>query len=312
MREGQPSVTALQIAFVVIAMGQRGSELLPRGEILQYQIAILQAVAFDLPFYHRWPLWLLTGFLGVFFSHILYWTVTLLLGRNTMECVAFRKAFMEQQVRQFLHDNPSNSQVLVLGAGYDTLALRLANEYDVVTFWELDHPSTGNFRNRIWDETRSKKNKDPDYDPTASSPHLITNLHHATVDMARPNALLEILTQQINYNCAAPTIVILEGVTMYLTTQQMQDLIQNVENVTGMDSILCFDMLQVNPNTRLPDLGWTTPLIDLYLKLKGEPWNLGMDDIRLKEVLDNSQNWALASPIQRLGPASYAAIQRKS
>jgi hypothetical protein len=111
-------------------------------------------------------------------------------------------------------------------------------------------------------------------------------------------------------NCAQKNNI-LEGVTMYLAPEQLQALMQEVDEGTGNASVLCFDMLELKPNSPLPDLGWTTLLIDLYLKLCGEPWKLGIDSVRLEEFLTNSTTWMLASEgIQRVGPASYAAIQK--
>ena len=167
-----------------------------------------------------------------------------------------------------------------------------------ITFWEVDHPSTANFRNRVWN-TNS----------TASSPHLLTNLRHLSVDLSQSKALQHVLSQQPNYSTLTPTIVILEGVTMYLSSQQMQLLMQDVQAVTGIDSVLCFDMLELKNHQ--PDLGWATPLIALYLNFKGETWKMAMDSIRLQQFLGESEQWELVKHIERLGPASYAAIRKK-
>ena len=35
------------------------------------------------------------------------------------------------------------TQVVVVAGGMDALAYRLSSEYENVTFWEVDHPSTG-------------------------------------------------------------------------------------------------------------------------------------------------------------------------
>ena len=53
---------------------------------------------------------------------------------------AHRKAFCERQVREGIRSGAT--QVLVLGAGYDTLGWRLAPEFPNINFFEVDHPGT--------------------------------------------------------------------------------------------------------------------------------------------------------------------------
>ncbi len=59
---------------------------------------------------------------------------------------------MERQVRRFIDehlqarlkdDDDQDVQVIILAAGYDTLAWRLSAEYPMVNFIEVDHPATG-------------------------------------------------------------------------------------------------------------------------------------------------------------------------
>lgn len=51
-----------------------------------------------------------------------------------------RKRFVEDEVRASLEDGAE--QVALLGAGYDTLCLRLSRDFPAVRFFELDHPDT--------------------------------------------------------------------------------------------------------------------------------------------------------------------------
>lgn len=57
---------------------------------------------------------------------------------------AHRKAFCERQVREGI--GAGASQVLVLGAGYDTMGWRLAPEFSGVSFFEIDHPATARLK----------------------------------------------------------------------------------------------------------------------------------------------------------------------
>jgi len=57
------------------------------------------------------------------------------------EAFAQRKAYCENQVREGIAAGAT--QILVLGAGYETLGWRLAPEFPGVRFVEIDHPATG-------------------------------------------------------------------------------------------------------------------------------------------------------------------------
>jgi len=56
------------------------------------------------------------------------------------EAFAHRKKFCEHQVRNGI--DAGATQILVLGAGYDTIGWRLAPEFASVNFFEIDHPAT--------------------------------------------------------------------------------------------------------------------------------------------------------------------------
>jgi methyltransferase (TIGR00027 family) len=59
---------------------------------------------------------------------------------GTFEGLGERKLFMDEQVLATLE--AGGRQVLVVGAGFDTLCLRLAPQYPGVQFVEVDHPAT--------------------------------------------------------------------------------------------------------------------------------------------------------------------------
>ena len=57
-----------------------------------------------------------------------------------------RKAYFEAQARDAIAAGAH--QILVLGAGYDLLCLRLAPEFPGVCFFEIDHPATASAKRR--------------------------------------------------------------------------------------------------------------------------------------------------------------------
>jgi len=152
MVNDRPSATALFVATSVVILGVGGgrpASLLPLGPIVACQQAVIEARLPHLSWAYRF-------FYKVVCSHwipcrFLQFLAQTLLPPCGLEFLALRKSYMEHQVRDFLvapqrknNSNSSNSsttiqkdqappqlkqQVLILGAGYDTLALRLAPEF---------------------------------------------------------------------------------------------------------------------------------------------------------------------------------------
>ena len=60
---------------------------------------------------------------------------------------ALRKRFIEESARAFLERG--GQQLVVLGAGFDTLAARIAEERPGVVCVEVDHPATQETKRRV-------------------------------------------------------------------------------------------------------------------------------------------------------------------
>jgi methyltransferase (TIGR00027 family) len=305
-----PRQKAAFVAFSVIMLGQTRHPLLP-PDSLAIQMALLEAMG--LPWDENLCLWLLRSLAGPFISSVVLWFSRLLVKKG-LECIAFRKAFIQQQVQHFLQEHVnSNPQVLILAAGYDTLSLRLSSVYPNVPFWEIDHPATGNFKNKIWDK-----------DPANNVPLRIlggkpANLHHACVDLVQKNSLAETLAtlakEGNNYSMTSPTIVVMEGLSMYLTTEQIKSLFDNVSNAVGPQSVVTFDMVPTRyvDNQQQPEIPkFITPLLLLYLTFRTEPWFLGLDTKILKEIIaEPGSKWSMVKEVESFGTADLAAIRLK-
>src|SRR5436305_7758798 len=79
---------------------------------------------------------------------------------------ALRKRYLEEIARDALH--AGISQVVIIGAGFDTLALRLHESFSEAEFFEVDHPAT----------QREKRLVALKHEPPAS------NLHFVALDLA--------------------------------------------------------------------------------------------------------------------------------
>ncbi len=110
-----------------------------------------------------------------------------------------RTRVLDDVARAFARSR-AGAQVVLLGAGYDTRALRLPELAGVPVF-EVDHPTTQRHKRAVLDELHA-----------ASPARYLTWNFEAQPLAELPGALAE-----LGLDLAAPVLTIWEGVTMYLT-----------------------------------------------------------------------------------------------
>ena len=144
MRTEKPSKTARKVALNIVTLGARRG----MGGILPPDIVDATAkLLIESGAVGRRAVRFSHSRLAVGIYHAFDWMMP-----GQFEAFAHRKAFCERQVRKGIEAGAS--QVLVLGAGYDTLGWRLAPEFAEVNFFEIDHPATARLRqkeSRQWD-----------------------------------------------------------------------------------------------------------------------------------------------------------------
>jgi len=169
---------------------------------------------------------------------------------------AARKRWLEEAARQALADGIA--QVVVLGAGLDTLALRLHRELPGVLFVETDHPATQEVKRRalaLWGE-------------------LDANLKLAALDLAhaRPEEVLAALPE---YRPEADALFIAEGLTMYLQPEEMDAFFAFLRRHAGPGSRFAFTFMEPQADGRV-NFPSATPLVRPWLALVGEPFTWGV------------------------------------
>jgi methyltransferase (TIGR00027 family) len=167
------------------------------------------------------------------------------------EAFAHRKAFCEKQARDGIAAGAT--QVLVLGAGYDTLAWRLALEYPQVRFFEIDHPATGLRKAKGVDRLGPRK-----------------NLRLIREDLGN-RRLVDVLTSVETWDSTARSVVLAEGLTQYLAPAAVCDLFGQCDAATGTGSRIAFTYVGADDDGR-PDVGRWTGLVLWILKASSEPW----------------------------------------
>ncbi len=167
-----------------------------------------------------------------------------------------RKRFLEEAARQAL--GAGASQLVVLGAGLDTLALRLHREYPQVLFIESDHPATQAVKRRAlarWGEL----------DP---------NLVLVTLDLARTGPQ-EVLTALPQYQEEADTFFLAEGLTMYLQPGEMDALFAFARDHAGPGSRFAFTFMEPQADGKI-NFPEASPFVRRWLERVGEPFTWGI------------------------------------
>ncbi len=187
---------------------------------------------------------------------------------------ARRKRFLEEVARESLAAGVN--QMVVLGAGLDTLALRLRAEYPQVLFWELDRA-----------ETQAIKRKGL-AGAGLDGPNLCLLPLNLTTQRAG-----EVLRADRRYRPEAATLFLAEGLLMYLTPERVADLLSDLHGCGGPGSRLGFTFLETGPEGR-PDFDPPSRLIRWWLQVRGEPFLWGLNQNALGAFLQ-AHGWALSA-----------------
>jgi methyltransferase (TIGR00027 family) len=242
MRKEKPSRTAYKVAACILTLGTVPAmvDVLPSG-ILDATERLLIASGAVSPLLVRWS------------GH--HWMVSVYKAFDWMmpgQFMAFghRKAFCECQVRNAVRNGAV--QVLVLGAGYDTLGWRLAPELPGVRFFEIDLPATGRLKARGIEAMGRRP-----------------NLRLIPEDLG-DRKLVDVLGSEDSWDPTARSIVVAEGLLMYLPHGAVGDLFRQCAEVTGAGSRVAFTYVPSGEDGR-PDIGRWTGLTLWLQRLIGEP-----------------------------------------
>jgi len=116
-----------------------------------------------------------------------------------------RKSWIEERCRLAIAEGVR--RVVVLGAGFDTLALRLAPTFPALTWVEVDHPATQGQKQRGLANCEIA---------------MPANLRFVSADLGKDSQWVH----HIGTN-SQPTLVIAEGLLMYLSPDRVQSLLRD-------------------------------------------------------------------------------------
>jgi methyltransferase (TIGR00027 family) len=256
MRKDRPSRTAYKVVLNILTLGAKPEmdNVLPAG-IVDATASLLVtsgAASERVVRWHRSPKmvsiyeafdWMLPG---------------------QFEAFAYRKAFCEQQVTDGI--DAGATQILVLGAGYDTMGWRLAPEFSGVNFFEIDHPATARLKAK---GIKAMGQRD--------------NLYLIAEDLGK-RKLVDVLKNNKSWDQEAQTVIIAEGLLMYLPPSAVHDLFRQCASITGTGSRIAFTYIGKRADGR-PDAGRCTGFLLWTLKVNGEPWLWSIQPEQIDRVL---------------------------
>lgn len=179
--------------------------------------------------------------------------------------LVLRKRFMDDEVRAAIDDGAT--QVLVVGAGFDTLCMRLAAEYPDTIFLEVDHPPTSESKRRGVRKMGADTPK----------------LHLAGVDLGKQN-LNRVLSDSPHWRNDRVSAVVAEGVLMYLSESDVVAFLEAVRSSTAVGSRLLATWVFEGALSS-KEMGWLGGLVRVFLRLAGEPFRWGVSDAGIVSFL---------------------------
>ena len=269
MKENQASATARLIAksMIFLSGDERFKNLVPpqANEISKWFVEETGSVS---------DRWFLKRVHNKWFCSLL-WGIERILLPGILLHYLLRKLYLEEIVRMALQEN--FHQIVVLGAGFDTLALRLCREYRDVRFLEIDHPITQSVKQVVLSRHRL----------------LFENLSFLPADFSR-QSLNEIFFQNSGVNFDGDTLIIAEGILMYLNPQKVAALFESVHQIFRARCRFVFTVMEPTKNGSLCFRN-ASPMVNFWLRLKSEtfcwgippegmPYFLNANKFKLREI----------------------------
>jgi methyltransferase (TIGR00027 family) len=153
----------------------------------------------------------------------------------------FRKLLIEEQLEKAVQ--VGIQQVIILGAGFDTLAIRDSSKYPTISFFEIDLPNTQNVKIDILNKVNYEVPK---------------NCIFKAADLSNM-PLQSVLSSIHGFSSEKPTFVIIEGVLMYLSEPEVKVLFTDLNNLIKSNLTIIFGAVvtpDYSKNWRIKFISW--------------------------------------------------------
>lgn len=166
--------------------------------------------------------------------------------------------------------NKGAEQLIVVGAGFDALSLRIANEYPDLTVIEIDHPAT-----QVW-----KRNVLEGLDQRFNNHYLLP------LDLTQ-DTMQAVLLRNEYYDRNKPSAFVAEGLLMYLAEKEVREILNFIKGNSGLGSRFIFTYMeeQTNGSYQFKNASLIT---NWWLKVIGEQFTWGLRNEQLAPFLNES------------------------
>lgn len=182
-----------------------------------------------------------------------------------------RKLKIEDILNNADKDLNGYKQIVVIGAGGDSLGLRIAEKKPGVNVIEIDHPETQEIKQNMLDIYSDRK---------------IKNFYLLPVDLSK-KTLFSTLTEFDKFDFNEKTIFIAEGLFMYLPLEAVKNTLKIMNMFPKNYCQFIFTYMEANKEGK-PSYLNQSKIVDFWLKYKKEPliWGLSPDGVDkiLKEL----------------------------
>jgi methyltransferase (TIGR00027 family) len=176
---------------------------------------------------------------------------------------ALRKQCIKTLARSALLDGAT--QVVVIGAGFDSLSFEFASDFSDAEFWEIDHPATQRFKLRALSDLGPNR------------------LHFVAADLNATgldkNALVT-----TGFDPTRRTFWIAEGLLMYLSEEMVSSLMKATASLSASASRFAFTFMEKFSDGRIrfhPQM----KTVDWWLRRRAEPFLWGATRNEVKELI---------------------------
>ena len=192
-----------------------------------------------------------------------------------------RKAFIEERVRGLIAEG--RRQLVVVAGGFDTLSLRLAQDFPDLRVIEIDHPATQAVKREALRQTPALPQGVP------------ANLRFVASDLAA-EPLGEVLSRG-GFDPGLATVFVLEGFLMYLPEAAVAHVFQALAGACKCasegtpPSVCVFTVMSVREDGVVGFTGGRVELVDAWLARQRERFLWGIAATKLPAFLQ-SKGWS--------------------
>ena len=190
-----------------------------------------------------------------------------LIERITIPGILLHYALRKKCINRLARSAIANgiTQVVILGAGFDSLSSELQREFPVAQFWEIDHPATQHYK------------------VLACSEIGIERVQFVAVDLSAAGLDKKALINN-GFDPAKRTFWIAEGLLMYFQVEIVSSLIRTLSSLSAAGSQVAFTFMEKHRDGHIR-FHSQTKLVTWWLRTRGEPFLWGTTRNELAEFI---------------------------